>query len=68
MYVILDDLLEGDRFNLLLFSSDTKLYSETMTDVTKQSIFEAKKYVKQIDVEGCKIAYLFLYSDLYSES
>ncbi|KAL4227174.1 Inter-alpha-trypsin inhibitor heavy chain [Mactra antiquata] len=52
MYVILDELQEGDRFNIMLFNSDSNTYKPGMIDATKNSVFEAKKYVKRIKASG----------------
>ncbi|XP_045166399.2 inter-alpha-trypsin inhibitor heavy chain H3-like [Mercenaria mercenaria] len=52
MYVILDELQEGDRFNILIFSSYTRTYQPNMIDVTKDDIFKAKEFIKNIDPSG----------------
>ena len=54
MYVILGELEEGDRFNIITFSGSIKRYKSGMIDVTQDSIFKAKEFIHSISANGCK--------------
>ena len=54
MYSILDEIKEGDRFNIITFGDMIKTYKPDMIDATKQEILDAKTYTRGIDANGCK--------------
>ena len=52
--VILDDLKEGDRFNIVTFESNIRVWREMMLDVTPTNIEVAKRFVDNMDTYSCK--------------
>ncbi|XP_060566448.1 inter-alpha-trypsin inhibitor heavy chain H3-like [Ruditapes philippinarum] len=52
MYVILDELEEGDRFNIITFNGNSKQYKSGMIDVTKDSLFKAKEFIHSVYANG----------------
>lgn len=49
---ILNDLHEGDRFNILKFSSSLSFYKESSVIANKKTVREAKIYVKNMVAAG----------------
>lgn len=49
---ILSDLHEGDRFNILKFSTKISLYKESSVIANKKTVGEAKQYVKNMAASG----------------
>ena len=60
MFVILEELQEGDRFNIITFNGGAKPYKDEMIDVTMTSLFKAKEFVSNIIAEGCKFSFKVL--------
>uniref|UniRef100_A0A4W4HP70 Inter-alpha-trypsin inhibitor heavy chain family member 6 n=1 Tax=Electrophorus electricus TaxID=8005 RepID=A0A4W4HP70_ELEEL len=55
MSTILDELREGDYFNLITFSDKVHTWKKGRTvQATKQNIQEAKEFVRKISAEGCR--------------
>ncbi|XP_045166392.2 inter-alpha-trypsin inhibitor heavy chain H3-like [Mercenaria mercenaria] len=52
MYVVLDELQEGDRFNIITFSGNIYPYKSEMVDVTKEDVFKAKEFIHSISANG----------------
>ncbi|XP_045167329.2 inter-alpha-trypsin inhibitor heavy chain H3-like [Mercenaria mercenaria] len=52
MYVVLDELQEGDRFNIITFSGDIRSYMPEMIDVTREEILKAKEFTQTIRASG----------------
>ena len=51
---ILEDLHEGDRFNIMLFDSDTDFWKSRLVSSTRANVEEAKKYALSMKARGCK--------------
>lgn len=49
---ILQDLHEGDRFNILMFSESIDYYKQSMVYANRKSIDEAKKYAEALRANG----------------
>lgn len=49
---VLNDLHEGDRFNILVFSDSVEYYKKSMVYANKKSIDDAKKYVQSMSATG----------------
>lgn len=49
---VLNDLHEGDRFNILVFSDSVEYYKKSMVYANKKSIDDAKKYVQSLSATG----------------
>jgi Ca-activated chloride channel homolog len=49
---VLQNLNEGDRFNLIMYESSVSNYKMTMTERTPQSIRDAVSFVKSIQASG----------------
>lgn len=75
---VLNDLHEGDRFNILVFSDSVEYYKKSMVYANKKSIDDAKKYVQSLSATGgtcqslpkkknCKNVKVLLYSICYSK-
>lgn len=69
---VLNDLHEGDRFNILVFSDSVEYYKKSMVYANKKSIDVAKKYVQSLSATGgtktnCKNVKVLLYSICYSK-
>ena len=59
MVSVLDELNEGDRINIMTFSSSTSFWQTEMVEVTGPEVIEeAKVHVNSINPGGCK--WLFL--------
>ena len=54
LIVILDDLNEGDRFNIVTFESNIRVWRDAMLDVTPKTIEAAKRFVHNMDTYSCK--------------
>jgi Mg-chelatase subunit ChlD len=54
MNTILDDLREGDMFNIIKFSGIASSWSTAVREATPENIRDAKEYVKDIEVDGGK--------------
>ena len=54
MYTILDDLREGDMFNIITFSLSVISWSDSVKEVTSENIGLAKQFVKDINTGGGK--------------
>ncbi|XP_060559995.1 inter-alpha-trypsin inhibitor heavy chain H4-like [Ruditapes philippinarum] len=52
MFIVLDELKEGDRFNIITFCHDVKTYKPGMIDVTQREVLDAKTFTKRITVNG----------------
>ena len=52
--VILDDLKEGDRFNIVTFESNIRVWRDTMLNVTPKKIEAAKRFVDKMEPLSCK--------------
>jgi hypothetical protein len=59
MFIVLDELKEGDRFNIITFCHDVKTYKPDMIDVTQREVLDAKTFTKRITVNGCMFVCLF---------
>lgn len=58
---ILGNLKEGDRFNIITFSSKTKMYKKEMSEVNDNSIRKVQKYLKEkVHAHGGKLYYINL--------
>jgi prepilin-type processing-associated H-X9-DG protein len=65
MNSILDELEEGDRFNILMFGGHVSVYEENgMIDATQRDIRKAKNYIKNRSPYGCKLfcSFIILFS------
>lgn len=47
MVGILDDLTEGDRFNIITFNSGIEKYQKEMTAVNENSIRKAQGFIRE---------------------
>ena len=55
MLSILDELNEGDRLNIMTFSSSTSFWRPEMVEITGPKIIEeAVQHVQSISPGGCK--------------
>jgi hypothetical protein len=61
MYIILDELEEGDRFNFITFNSYIEKYKPGMIDVTTTSLLKAKEFVNSIRSSGGKFCFILTY-------
>jgi hypothetical protein len=53
MFIVLDELKEGDRFNIITFSQSAKTYKPGMIDVTQREVLDAKMFTKGMTYGGC---------------
>lgn len=51
---ILDDIKEEDYLNFILFSSDVTTWKDTLVQASPENIQEAREFVKNIGLRGCK--------------
>ncbi|XP_072017534.1 inter-alpha-trypsin inhibitor heavy chain H3-like [Amphiura filiformis] len=49
LLVILDDMREGDTFNIVTFESNVRVWRDTMLDVSPDNVQEAKDFVGQLE-------------------
>ena len=55
MLKILDELHEGDRFNIMVFGSTIEYWKPgIIATANRQTIRAAKEYIKQIGIRGCE--------------
>lgn len=54
MDIILSDMQEGDRFNILKFSSNVHKWQISMTEVSQKTISDARTFVRNMQPGGCK--------------
>ncbi|XP_060559991.1 inter-alpha-trypsin inhibitor heavy chain H3-like isoform X2 [Ruditapes philippinarum] len=52
MFIVLDELKEGDRFNIITFSQSAKTYKPGMIDVTQREVLDAKTFTKGMTYGG----------------
>ena len=54
---IISSLDPGDRFNIIMFDSDIKPYSDGLVPATGSNLTDAVEYVNRIDAAGCTNLY-----------
>lgn len=52
MYSILDELNEGDRFNIITFHQIIQSYKKHMADVSTEEILKAKSFISNLKADG----------------
>ena len=55
---ILKNMHEGDRFNIMEFSTRAKLWRTTILSVNQDNIKQARSYAKGMKANGCKYSML----------
>ena len=51
---ILQNMHEGDRFNIMEFSTSAKLWQTTVLSVNQKNIKHARNYIGRMKANGCK--------------
>ena len=54
MFTILDQLRDGDTFNIVLFSSGASRWMGSLVDVTSNTVETAKIFVRGLETLSCK--------------
>ncbi len=54
--VILDDMREGDTFNIVTFETIIQVWSDEMLTVTEENVLRAKEFVESMTPLQCKYA------------
>ena len=54
MNIILDDLRENDRFNILLFDGQVQQWQQSLQEANAANVGRAHAYVNKIGPRGCE--------------
>ena len=58
MDTILQNMHEGDRFNIMEFSTRAQLWRTTILSANQDNIKQARSYAKRMKANGCKYSML----------
>ena len=59
MISILDELNEGDRINIMTFSTSTSFWQTDMVEITGPEVIEAAKvHVNSLNPGGCELRFI----------